>query len=225
MNYALIVAGGSGKRMNNAVPKQFIELEGKPILVHTIQKFLDFAPDIKLVVVLPATSIEEFKSTYFQGNEKSRVSFVGGGETRFHSVQNGLLRIDEEGIVFIHDGVRPFVSELVLERCYKTASEFGNAVPYIDLKDSIRKLDEQGNMAVSRNEYKAIQTPQTFDISAIKKAYQQAYRETFTDEASVFEAAGHQIQLVEGNEENIKITTPQDLEIAKYLFRKEKLLV
>jgi len=222
MNYALIVAGGNGKRMNNALPKQFIELEGKPILLHTIQKFLDFAPDINLVVVLPLDSIDEFKSRYFQQDENNRVSFVVGGDTRFHSVQNGLMSIHDEGVVFIHDGVRPFVSMRVLERCLKTATECGNAVPYIDLKDSIRKHNEQGNIAVSRNEYKAIQTPQTFDISAIKNAFQQAYNEAFTDEASVFEAAGHPIYLVEGNEENIKITTPQDLAIATYLLQHTK---
>jgi len=222
MNYALIVAGGNGKRMNNALPKQFIELEGKPILLHTIQKFLDFAPDINLVVVLPMDSIDEFKSRYFQQDENNRVSFVVGGDTRFHSVQNGLMSIHDEGVVFIHDGVRPFVSMRVLERCLKTATECGNAVPYIDLKDSIRKHNEQGNIAVSRNEYKAIQTPQTFDISAIKNAFQQAYNEAFTDEASVFEAAGHPIYLVEGNEENIKITTPQDLAIATYLLQHTK---
>jgi 2-C-methyl-D-erythritol 4-phosphate cytidylyltransferase len=222
MNYALIVAGGNGKRMNNALPKQFIELEGKPILLHTIQKFLDFAPDINLVVVLPLDSIDEFKSRYFQQDETNRVSFVVGGDTRFHSVQNGLMSIHDEGVVFIHDGVRPFVSAPVLERCLKIATECGNAVPYIDLKDSIRKRNEQGNIAVSRNEYKAIQTPQTFDISAIKNAFQQTYNEAFTDEASVFEAAGHSIYLVEGNEENIKITTPQDLAIATYLLQHTK---
>jgi len=222
MNYALIVAGGNGKRMNNALPKQFIELQGKPILLHTIQKFLDFAPDINLVVVLPMDSIDEFKSRYFQQDETNRVSFVVGGNTRFHSVQNGLMSIHDEGVVFIHDGVRPFVSNRVLERCLKTATECGNAVPYIDLKDSIRKRSEQGNIAVSRNEYKAIQTPQTFDISAIKNAFQQDYNEAFTDEASVFEAAGHPIYLVEGNEENIKITTPQDLAIATYLLQHTK---
>jgi 2-C-methyl-D-erythritol 4-phosphate cytidylyltransferase len=222
MNYALIVAGGNGKRMNNALPKQFIELEGKPILLHTIQKFLDFAPDINLVVVLPMDSINEFKSRYFQQNETNRVSFVVGGDTRFHSVQNGLMTIHDEGVVFIHDGVRPFVSTPVLERCLKIATACGNAVPYIDLKDSIRKRNEQGNIAVSRNEYKAIQTPQTFDISAIKNAFQQDYNEAFTDEASVFEAAGHPIYLVEGNEENIKITTPQDLAIATYLLQHTK---
>ena len=222
MNYALIVAGGNGKRMNNALPKQFIELEGKPILLHTIQKFLDFAPDISLVVVLPMDSINEFKLRYFQQNETNRVSFVVGGDTRFHSVQNGLMSIHDEGVVFIHDGVRPFVSTPVLERCLKTATECGNAVPYIDLKDSIRKRNEQGNIAVCRNEYKAIQTPQTFDISAIKNAFQQTYNEAFTDEASVLEAAGHSIYLVEGNEENIKITTPQDLAIATYLLQHTK---
>jgi 2-C-methyl-D-erythritol 4-phosphate cytidylyltransferase len=222
MNYALIVAGGNGKRMNNALPKQFIELEGKPILLHTIQKFLDFAPDINLVVVLPLDSINEFKSRYFQQDETNRVSFVVGGDTRFHSVQNGLMSIHDEGVVFIHDGVRPFVSTPVLERCLKIATACGNAVPYIDLKDSIRKRNEQGNIAVSRNEYKAIQTPQTFDISAIKNAFQQTYNEAFTDEASVFEAAGHPIYLVEGNEENIKITTPQDLAIATYLLQHTK---
>jgi 2-C-methyl-D-erythritol 4-phosphate cytidylyltransferase len=225
MKYAVIVAGGSGKRMNNAIPKQFILLEDKPILFYTVQKFIDFSPDLKVILVLPAEVLHDndFVSSYFPDGRN--IQTVAGGETRFHSVQNGLQAIEGEGIVFIHDGVRPFVSHTVLNRCLKGATEFGNAIPYIDLKDSIRQVNVAGNTTVPRDEYKAIQTPQTFNIAAIKKAFEQSFDEHFTDEASVFEKAGHLIHLVEGNEENIKITTPQDLEVAKILLRKEKLLI
>ncbi|GBL35395.1 2-C-methyl-D-erythritol 4-phosphate cytidylyltransferase [Filimonas sp.] len=225
MKYAVIVAGGSGKRMNHAIPKQFILLEDKPILFYTVQKFIDFSPDLKVILVLPAEVLldTDFVSTYLP--DSRNIQTVAGGETRFHSVQNGLQAIEGEGIVFIHDGVRPFVSHTVLNRCLKGATEFGNAIPYIDLKDSIRQVNAAGNTAVPRHEYKAIQTPQTFNITDIKKAFEQSFDEHFTDEASVFEKAGHLIHLVEGNEENIKITTPQDLEVAKILLRKEKLLI
>ncbi len=219
MNYAVIVAGGTGKRMNSIVPKQFLELDGKPVLYYTIQTFLNFSPEVQIILVLPSDFIAEsdFITTYFPGNKNIRV--VAGGETRFHSVQNGLKEIREDGIVFIHDGVRPFVSMNVLENCLQTALQCGNAIPCIHVKDSLRHITSAGNHAVSRNEFKAIQTPQTFAISAIQDAFKQDYKDTFTDEASVFEAAGHQIYLVEGNEENIKITTPQDLELARTLIR------
>ncbi len=225
MKYAVIVAGGSGKRMKQAIPKQFIVLEDKPILFYTVHKFLDFSPELQVILVLPAECIQaaDFIETYFPDRINIRV--VSGGTTRFHSVQKGLQAIDGEGIVFIHDGVRPFVSHTVLNNCLNTAAAYGNAIPYIDLKDSIRKVNGTHNITVPRNEYKAIQTPQTFDVTAIKKAFEQPFDEHFTDEASVFEKAGHRIHLVEGNEENIKITSPQDLEVAKFLLRQEKLLI
>lgn len=217
MNYAIIVAGGSGKRMKSEVPKQFLELCGKPVLYHTIQRFLDFSNELQIILVLPANEPynHEFMQRYFPDQQNIRV--VEGGDTRFHSVQNGLQSIEGNGIVFIHDGVRPLVSQEVMQQCYKTASQQGNAIPCIELKDSLRNIHTHGNQAVSRSEFRSIQTPQTFSLQAIKAAYKQDYTEHFTDEASVFEAAGHEIHLVPGNEENIKITTPLDLELASLL--------
>ena len=207
--------------MQNEVPKQFLELDGKPLVYHTIKKFLDFSPSLHIVLVLPKTSMPfvSFKEDHFPGDP--RIYVVAGGETRFHSVQNGLNAIPEdEGIVFIHDGVRPFVSNKVLETCLDEALRIGNAIPCIGLKDSLRQVDEEGNRAVLRSGFRAVQTPQSFRIAIIKKAYEQEYDPAFTDEASVFEASGETVHLVEGNDENIKITTPLDFELAKYLLVK-----
>ena len=222
MNYAIIVAAGKGERMTSIVPKQFLELDGKPLLYHTVKKFLDFSSSLLIILVLPEASVisGSFKDIYFPGNRQ--IFVVAGGENRFHSVQNGLRAIlEDEGVVFIHDGVRPFVSERVLTHCLEEALRTGNAIPCMGLKDSLRQVDEEGNRAVPRNEYKAIQTPQTFRIRDIKKAFEQDYDPLFTDEASVFEAAGQMVHLVAGNDENIKITTPLDFELAKYLLAKE----
>lgn len=221
MNYAIIVAGGSGKRMKSEVPKQFIELHGKPILYHTIQCFLEFSNQLKIVLVLPNDDErnEQFMQNYFP--EQKNIQVVKGGETRFHSVQNGLRVIEGDGIVLIHDGVRPFVSRAVLNQCLETAIQYGNAIPCIEIKDSLRILNLDRNQAVSREAFRSIQTPQTFSIKAIKAAYEQEYTEHFTDEASVFESAGHQIHLIPGNEENIKITTPFDLDIASLLLNRK----
>jgi len=217
MNYAIIVAGGVGKRMMTNIPKQFLEISGKPILYYTVKRFLDFLPDLQIVLVLPSNSdlLDSFKETHFP--EINNIKIVEGGETRFHSVFNGLNSIQDEGIVFIHDGVRPFVSNSVLSNCLKTAIEFGNAIPALDLKDSLRKITNSSNKSVLRTEYKAIQTPQTFTISAIKKAFELPFSPEFTDEASVYEKNGGTIHLVEGNDENIKITTPLDFQIAQIL--------
>jgi len=223
MNYAVIVAGGKGERMNSDIPKQFLELDGKPVLYHTVQKFLDFSHSLQIILVLPEASTisSSFKETYFPENARIRV--VAGGKTRFHSVRNGLVAIhEEEGIVFIHDGVRPFVSEQVLATCLEETLRVGNAIPCVGLKDSLRQVDDKGNRAVPRNEFKAIQTPQTFRVKDIKKAFEQDYDSLFTDEASVFEAVGKTIHLIEGNEENIKITTPQDLELATFFIKRER---
>jgi 2-C-methyl-D-erythritol 4-phosphate cytidylyltransferase len=214
MNYAIVVAGGSGKRMNSDTPKQFLLLRGKPILYYTLSSFLSFDPDLKIILVTPKDSSEakQLLHTFFR--DESRIQRVDGGETRFHSVQNGLQVIQEDGIVFIHDGVRPFITKQLLQTCLQQAVQSGNAIPCVPLKDSIRLVSESGNRAVTRTDYRSIQTPQTFRIKEIQQAFEQEYLPIFTDEASVFEAAGHSICLVEGDESNIKITTPQDMDLA-----------
>jgi 2-C-methyl-D-erythritol 4-phosphate cytidylyltransferase len=216
MNYAILVAGGSGQRMKSSTPKQFIELAGKPILYYTIRQFLTVLPDIQIVLVLPEIQASEqfIRQTLPEFNQ---VEIVYGGPTRFHSVKNGLNAIpNQQGIVFIHDGVRPFVSSDVLHRCLDTAQLQGSAIPCLPLKDSIRMEDENGNYAADRTRFKIIQTPQTFQIPLIQKAFNCEYNALFTDEASVFEASGSKPVLIEGNDENIKITTPQDLILAAY---------
>lgn len=209
--------------MNSPVPKQFLQLMGLPVLYHTIQRFIDYSNELNIVVVLPAGNPEATASLLRHFESVKNIKVVEGGETRFHSVQNGLRAIDTDGIVFIHDGVRPFVSIEVLERCYQGALKFGNAVPSIPLKDSIRFVQGNDNRSVSRSEYQAMQTPQTFRIADIQAAFKQAFTPAFTDEAAVFEQAGHTIRLVDGNDENIKITTPADLALANYLLNQSSI--
>lgn len=222
MIYTILVASGKGSRMGEEIPKQFLLLDDKPILYYSMQLFLNYHPEVQIVLVVPQDCkyAEEFIEKYVHGN--TRLSIVYGGETRFHSVQNGLysLSANEEDLVMIHDGVRPFVSNNVLHQCIALAIEKGNAIPAMDVKDSLRKMVHSENEQVSRQDFKAIQTPQVFSLKAIRTAYQQEYTNAFTDDASVFESAGHKIYLTEGNEENIKITTPIDLEFARYLLRR-----
>ena len=219
MNYVLIVAGGVGKRMNSQVPKQFLMLDDKPILYYTVHKFLQALPDYKIILVLPADTFSTncFLAEYFP--EQENIIAISGGETRFHSVQNGLNVIEGDGLVLIHDGVRPFVSDDVLKRCIQTASSNGNAIPCVALNDSLRCIDGEHSIALDRTNYRSVQTPQTFRIAEIKQAYEQTYQVSFTDEAAVYEAIGGKINIVEGNDENIKITTPQDLVLAEYFIK------
>lgn len=211
---AVIVAGGTGQRMKNTTPKQFIQLGGKPLLVHTIQSFLLAYQDIQLIVVLPASHEMQGKlilDEYFPDNS---IQLTTGGETRFHSVQNGLSFIKEESIVFVHDGVRCLVSASLIQRCYETAADKGSAIPTIVASDSIRIQTSLGHRPHNRNEVFMVQTPQTFHSSWILPAFQQAYDPAFTDEATVVETTGRTLTLVEGEESNIKITRPVDLLIA-----------
>lgn len=217
--FALIVAGGSGNRMGASVPKQFLEIEGKPVLLYTFEAFLRFDPDIEFVLVLPETQLEHWKKLCKKHAFNTPYKLAFGGENRFQSVKNGLAEINDDGIVFIHDGVRPLVTRETIDHCFTTAKKWGNALPVVPPAESIRYADENGNKAVDRSKYFLVQTPQTFDVQTIKKAYQEAQHENFTDDASVLENTGHKIQLVSGNRENIKITWPQDLIIAKtFLF-------
>jgi len=219
--YALIMAGGNGIRMNSPVPKQFLKLEGKPILLHSINKFLDTDPYIEIILVLPPDYMKFWDALCAEFMFHKPIKIASSGESRFHSVKNGLELVTEESIVAIHDAVRPLVSTKTILATYKAAEMYGNAVPAIPINDSIRQIESTRTIAVDRSRYCATQTPQCFRSDIIKKAYQQEYHYTFTDDAMVVEAMGEQIHLVDGNPENIKITSPKDLLIAEVLLKGE----
>jgi 2-C-methyl-D-erythritol 4-phosphate cytidylyltransferase len=220
--FAVIVAGGSGSRMGTEIPKQFLKLHGKPVLMYTIEVFRDFDADSEIIVVLPEHQIDFWKALCKRHSFDIKHQIVCGGKTRFHSVQNGLSKINDNGIVFIHDGVRPLVSPETLKRCADIAGKTGNAIPVLPINESLRKVDGQSNISVDRNQYFAVQTPQTFRSEQILKAFQQEYDPLFTDDASVAEKAGFEIHLVEGNRENIKITTPVDLIVSESILSKSE---
>jgi 2-C-methyl-D-erythritol 4-phosphate cytidylyltransferase len=211
----IIVAGGTGKRMQADIPKQFIELKSKPILMHTIEVFVKYDHHINIIVVLPENQMKVWKQMCKKHNFNIVHQTVAGGVTRFDSVKNGLSFAPDEGLVAVHDGVRPLVNVQTIRRCFEKAERTGAAIPVVDIVESIRKVDGNDNEAIDRNLYKAVQTPQVFDVQILKAAYRQDYVPTFTDDASVVEAFGHKISIVEGNKENIKITTPFDLEIGE----------
>ena len=220
--YAIIVAGGSGTRMNSDVPKQFLLLNGKPLLYYAINSFLETFPDCTIILVLPEEHIatgQEIIDAFFGYD---RIKIMVGGRTRFHSVQNGLQLVgDENSIVFVHDAVRPFVSKALIERCYNAAMETGSAVPVTDCKDSVRMITPEGNQAIERSSVKLVQTPQAFHAKILLPAYRIDYKDRFTDEATVAEAFGMKMTLVEGEVNNIKITHPGDLLIAGSLLDKK----
>ena len=214
---AVIVAGGKGTRMNSELPKQFLLLKNKPILYYTIKAFLDAYDDIEIILVLPAGHIakgQEIIDGYF---DHSRFRLCEGGRSRFHSVQNGLALIDEEAIIFVHDGVRCLLTGNLIKKCYEAAMEYGNAIPAIDCKDSLRLLTSNGNKILKRNKVKLVQTPQTFHSKILLPAFNIDYKDKFTDEASVVEEFGLKVNLIEGEENNIKITTPFDIQLAENL--------
>ncbi len=214
----VIVAGGKGLRAGGEIPKQFQPIGGKPILMRTIEAFYNFDYRMRMVVVLP----EEFRFFWDELCERHNFrlphTLINGGETRFHSVKNGLSEIREEEMVGIHDAARPFVSKEVIGRCYREAFDFRcGIIPVIEEKNSVRILAAYENRAVDRKKIRVVQTPQVFPADLLKAAYETPYREKFTDDASVAEDNGIQIRLVEGDEKNIKITTPLDLKFADYL--------
>ena len=212
---AIIVAGGKGERMHADIPKQFIEIQGKPILMHTLESFHRYDAAIQLIVVLPSVQIEFWNELCQKHAFSLPHLIVAGGQTRFHSVKNGLDTVNVPALVAVHDGVRPLVSVETIARCFDEAEKNEAAIPVIDLVDSIRQVTADGNQSVDRNAYKLVQTPQVFDSVVLKKAYEQDFSPLFTDDASVVEAIGIKIHLVEGNRENIKITTAFDLRIAE----------
>lgn len=220
--YAVIVAGGAGTRMQSNVPKQFMELNGKPVLWHTLQAFLHAYHDLHIILVLKPGFAGEGQHIVSQTGQANRISMAPGGETRFHSVKNGLGKVPDDSIVFVHDAVRCLVSTALIQRCYEQAMQHGNAVPAIHATDTIRIDSGQGPMQVDRNKVYIIQTPQTFQSKTLKAAFEQPYTDSFTDEASVAEAAGITIHLIEGDPANIKLTRPIDVKMAEALLGSEK---
>jgi 2-C-methyl-D-erythritol 4-phosphate cytidylyltransferase len=217
--YAVIVAGGSGTRMNSYLPKQFLLLQGKPILYYTIHAFLQAYDDMQIILVLPEDYIaagQEIIDAFFN---YSRIQITAGGRTRFHSVQNGLELITEESVIFVHDGVRCLVTPTLIQQCYDGAIANGSAIPVINCKDSVRVLHNDSSQAIERATVKLVQTPQTFHSKILLPAFKIDYKEKFTDEATVVEAFGLTIHLIPGQESNIKITQPIDLIIAEELLK------
>ncbi len=215
--YAIIVAGGSGSRMNSATPKQFLEINGKPILMHSIEKFTELIPEVNIIVVLLFSLMEQWKSLCIKHHFSIPHQLVNGGETRFHSVKNALSLVPENCLVGIHDAARPLVNNKTINNAFKTAEIKGNAIPVMPLNDSIREVKNNSNFSVDRRNYFIIQTPQCFQSSLIKNAFLRDYNTSFTDDASVLEAMGVNINLIEGNPENVKITTPIDFVVATAL--------
>ncbi len=222
MNYAIIVAGGKGTRFGGDLPKQFLDLNGKVVLMRSIEAFYRYDKSIKIIVALPKLQIDFWKTLCDTHNFTIEHLIVEGGETRFHSVKNALSQVEGSGVVGIHDGVRPLVDKQTIENCYIAAANEGTAIPVVNVVDSIRKIDHSANVnkMVNRDNYKLVQTPQVFDIQVIKSAYLQEYRDCFTDDASVVEHyTGCSVNLVEGNRQNIKITTKEDLIYAEAIVK------
>ncbi len=243
MDYIIIVAGGKGLRMGSDIPKQFLPICGKPVLMRTLERFREYSAELQIILVLPEAQqaywLELCKQYNFplplEGAEGGFYQLANGGQTRFHSVQNGLAKVpdDAQGVVGVHDGVRPFPSIEVIKNCYETARTKKAVIPVIPVVETVRQLisrsssarllpegrknGPQGSRTVPRDQYRLVQTPQTFDIQLLKAANRQPYNDGFTDDASVVESYGYEITLVEGNRENIKITTPYDLKIAEVL--------
>ncbi len=217
---AIIVAGGTGQRMGSVVPKQFLEIQGKPILLHTIDQFVAAFSDIQLVVVLPEGYIQEGQALLSKNGFTKNIVFVPGGDTRFQSVKNGLAQVKESAIVFVHDAVRCLLTPALIQRCYQQALENGSAIPAVRSTDTVRLMKGDKNELFNRENVMLIQTPQTFQSDILLAAFNQDYIASFTDEANVVEASGKPVSIVDGEFENIKITRPLDLAIAEYILAK-----
>lgn len=217
MDYVIIVAGGKGLRMGSDIPKQFLPIGGKPVLMRTLERFRAYDEALQIILVLPEAQQDYWRGLCEQYHFEVEYQLANGGQTRFHSVQNGLALVpdDAEGVVGVHDGVRPFPSIEVIRNCYETAREKKAVIPVIPVVETMRHLEGEQSVTVPRGDYRLVQTPQTFDIQLLKAANRQPYNDGFTDDASVVESYGHEITLVEGNRENIKITTPYDIIVAE----------
>ena len=218
-DYVIIVAGGKGLRMGSDIPKQFLPIGGKPVLMRTLERFREYSKELNIILVLPEAQQDYWQELCKKYNFEVEYQLANGGQTRFHSVQNGLALVpdDAEGVVGVHDGVRPFPAVEVIRNCYETARTAKAVIPVIPVVETVRHLEGEGSVTVPRGDYRLVQTPQTFDIQLLKAANRQPYNDGFTDDASVVESYGHAITLVEGNRENIKITTPYDIVVAEAL--------
>lgn len=215
--YVIIVAGGKGLRMGGDLPKQFLPIGGKPVLMHTLEVFRKYDATLQIILVLPREQQHFWKQLCEEHHFAVEHTVADGGETRFHSVKSGLALVQSPGLVGVHDGVRPFVSIEVIRRCYDLAEQHKAVIPVIDVVETVRHLTGAGSETVNRNDYKLVQTPQVFDTELLQKAYAQEFTPFFTDDASVVEAMGVPVHLAKGNRENIKITTPFDLKVGSAL--------
>jgi len=215
--HIIIVAGGKGLRMGGDIPKQFLPVCGKPVLMRTMEAFHTYDAAIHIILVLPVSQQAYWKELCQEYQFSLSHDIANGGDTRFHSVMNGLAMVEGNGLVGVHDGVRPFVSQEVIARCYEEAEACKAVIPVIDVVETVRHLTEEGSETVPRDRYKLVQTPQVFEVELLRRAYQQTYTDLFTDDASVVEALGEKVYLVKGNRENIKLTTPFDLKLAEML--------
>lgn len=223
--YAIIVAGGSGKRMQTKLPKQFVEVKEKPILMHTIEVFFHFCKEIQIILVLPKEQQNHWLELVKKHNFNIPHILAEGGSERFYSVKNGLkfVKNESENLVAVHDGVRPLVSKETINNCFSIAKDKGSAIPVMPISVSLRKVEEHTSQSLDRSKYVAVQTPQVFRADWLQSAYNQCFSEKFTDDASVLEKYGYPIHLAEGNQENIKITYQQDLYLAEILLSKSKM--
>jgi len=217
--YVLLTAGGIGSRMHTSTPKQFLEIAGKPLLMYSLEAFLQYDRHLRFVVVLPEEHTHFWKDTCREHHFAYPHQVVQGGPTRFHSVQNGLKHVPNDTLVAVHDGVRPLVSVPTIARVFASAEKYGNAVPCVNPKESIRMMEKEGSRPLNREKVRIVQTPQAFHTNLLKKAYEKEYSDQFSDDASLLESTGIVINLVEGNYENLKITTPEDLVLAEALLK------
>lgn len=211
----IIVAGGTGKRMGATVPKQFLLLKGEPLLFHTLRAFHAFDPAMHLVLVLPQDHHATWDDLCAEYDFEVPHELVAGGAERFHSTQAGLAAVRHDGLVAVHDGVRPLVSAALIARCFAAAEEHGAAIPVVPIASSVRELTEEGSQAIDRSRLRAVQTPQCFRVPLLRRAFELPYDPAFTDEATLVERLGVDVHLVEGEEHNIKVTTPIDLQVAE----------
>jgi 2-C-methyl-D-erythritol 4-phosphate cytidylyltransferase len=211
----IIVAGGSGKRMGATVPKQFLLLKGEPLLFHTLRAFHDFDPTMQLVLVLPQDHHETWDHLCGEFDFEVPHELVAGGAERFHSTQAGLAAVKHDGLVAVHDGVRPLLSSALIARCFAAAEEHGAAVPVVPISSSVRELTDEGSQPLDRSRLRAVQTPQCFRVPLLRRAFELPYDPAFTDEATLVERLGVDVHLMEGEDLNIKVTTPFDLQVAE----------
>ena len=217
--HVVMVAGGTGTRMRQSTAKQFLNVEGLPLMWWTLRRFREALPEAEVTLVLHESLFEEFSELERTFGSAGAMHVVPGGAERFHSVLEGLKTLPNEGVVGIHDAVRPFPSVEAIQRCFELAAKSGSAIPVVSVKDSIRRVEGGESEAVDRSALRAVQTPQCFDLASLKEAFDTSYRPEFTDDASVYEAAGHKVNLCEGDPWNVKVTTPEDLTIAEAFVR------